>query len=410
MEHWLGRWMTETKSPPREKTSASHIWRSTTTQSFVHPTKQSSGEMKSLWSHRPTRINVALFVCFFSGYSLRSQFFCACSRGNSIEAVRVTKPARQQQNKLDHSRWENVTLREHFNYCNADFLGDKENEQFGFPVWYQCEGENYDAFGKELHEYAEQKVYPIKNPTWGRREFPIPANKTVLFFGNSHTRQLGGNLACQMGAEEVVDVYHFEFDLIDPNMAIRFRFRNGASVYIVANSYVAYSKQWKELLEKQIQKPLEEFDLVVMGIFNVAKGASTFLDNMQYLASTLPEEYEMDLATEPPGPPPQNITAEYDGPFLLVSNYSINQQKVFELYRRLLRKDPRPDHDFLSQRKYIDRMHAEGAAVARNETKDMTVDALNPRANRLHRCVGKHGGHPDLISWDVTEFLYEHSL
>lgn len=299
-------------------------------------------------------------------------------------------------------------LMEHFNYCHADFLGDQANEQAGFPIWYQCEGENYNEFGEELHKFVEEKVYLKKNAEWGHREEAIPANKSVLFFGNSHTRQLALNVVCQMGAEEVVDVHHFEFDLVDPNMAIRFRFRNGASLYIVANSYVAYSHQWKELLERQIEKPLAEFDLVVMGIFIVAKGASSFLDNLKYLESTLPKEYELDLTTQPPGPSPQNVTDVFDGAFLVVSNYSVNQRAVYDHYRKMLKEDPRVDRSFLNQRQYVERMHEEGSAASKVEIKDMLLDQTH--GTRMHRCVGKHGGHPDLISWDVIEFLYEHAL
>uniref|UniRef100_A0A7S3P3Q0 SGNH domain-containing protein n=1 Tax=Amphora coffeiformis TaxID=265554 RepID=A0A7S3P3Q0_9STRA len=316
-----------------------------------------------------------------------------------------------QSNLRNNSSEKNIPsddgLLDYFNYCTADYLGDAESEQEGFPIWYQCEGPHYDEFTEKLHQFVDQKS--TKSPEWGHREAAIPANKSVLFFGNSHTRQLGLSLACQMGADQVVDVHHFEFDLIDPNMALRFRFRNGASVYIVANSYVAYSHQWQELLERQIQKPIAEFDLVVMGIFNVAKGASSFLDNLLHLASTLPKEYDLDLATQPPGPSPQNVTAVYDGPFLLVSNYSVNQKQVYDQYRKILRESPRSDHAFLYQRHYCLKMGLEGAAASKDDRLDMLTDDYG-RANRMHRCVGKGGGFPDLVAWDVTEFIYEHTL
>jgi hypothetical protein len=30
------------------------------------------------------------------------------------------------------------------------------------------------------------------------------------------------------------------------------------------------------------------------------------------------------------------------------------------------------------------------------------------RGKKMHRCMGNHGGHSDLVAWDVTEFLYQH--
>jgi len=338
------------------------------------------------------------------------------------ETIKVVKPLviEQTRNEVSQSNLRNNSnadkipsddgLLDYFNFCRDDYLGDKENDQTGFPLWYQCEGPHYDEFTEKLHQFVDRlSEKSKKSPEWGHRKVPIPAHKSILFFGNSHTRQLAGNLVCQMGSEELLDVYHYEFDLVDPNMAIRFRFRNGASVYIVANSYVAYSHQWQALLERQIQKPIAEFDLVVMGIFNVAKGASSFLDNLQYLASTLPKEYDLDLVSNPPGPAPQNITAVYDGPFLLVSNFSINQMKVYNAYRKMLKASARMDQSFLYQRHYVEIMGEEGAAASKLERKDMVNQDVADNAVRLHRCIGKRGGYPDLVAWDVIEFLHEHS-
>lgn len=304
-------------------------------------------------------------------------------------------------------------LLDHFNYCHGDYLGDENNEQAGFPIWYQCVGPRYDEFTEELHRFVEHNVSgALKNPEWGHRESAVPANTSVLFFGNSHTRQLGLNVACQMGADQVVDVYHFEFDLIDPNMAVRFRYRNGASIYIVTNSYAAYSQQWQSLLERQIAKPLAEFDLVVLGIFNVAKGESAFLHNLKHLASTLPKEYQLNLETDPRGPSPRNITDVYDGPFMLVSNASVNQGSVYRHHRKIVKKSKRSDHTALDQRRYVEMMNEEGASTSKFGEKDMILEVTgsNRTASRMHRCTGKRGGFPDLVSWDVTEFLYQHAV
>eukprot|EP00977_Amphora_coffeiformis_P008480 scaffold1918_cov154-Amphora_coffeaeformis.AAC.17 len=63
-----------------------------------------------------------------------------------------------------------------------------------------------------------------------------------------------------MGAEKVVDLHHFDFEMYNPDMAVRIRFRNGSSLNVVANSLVAYSNQLQALLEKQTEKSLQEFE------------------------------------------------------------------------------------------------------------------------------------------------------
>ena len=49
---------------------------------------------------------------------------------------------------------------------------------------YHCQGPNYEAFCKRLIDYANNTA--LHTPTWGQRPFPLPSNKTTLFFGNSH--------------------------------------------------------------------------------------------------------------------------------------------------------------------------------------------------------------------------------
>ena len=362
--------------------------------------RSTSALMSVVASDRRARLHCGILLAFASGFLLWNISYQKTPADPMASSLRQTtakvakpieiEPVEKEMTQSDLQSNSNSKklpsddgLLDYYNYCQPDYLGDTENEQAGFPIWYQCEGPEYDKFTERLHQFVENKW--TQTPEWGHRETAIPANKSVLFFGNSHTRQLALSLVCQMGAEELVDVHHFEFDLIDPNMAIRFRFRNGASVYIVANSYVAYSRQWQQLLERQIQKPIAEFDMFVMGIFNVAKGASSFLDNLKYLESTLPEEYELDLVTQPPGPSPQNVTAVYDGPFLLVSNFSVNQDKLYNLYRKILRDSPRNDHSFLYQRKYCLKMGEEGAAWGKLNPVDMVPPSENERGSRMHR-------------------------
>ena len=309
---------------------------------------------------------------------------------------------------------ERVGILDHFNFCNATMLGDQSDAMLRMPIDYQCAGPNYDEFGRQLHDFFTRKYnrgvkFDNVPETWGHRSSPIPANQSVLFFGNSHTRQVGLALACQMGSNQVVDVRHYDAHMIDPNMAIRIRYQNGASLYFVTNSYVAYSPQWHELLEKQIEKPLISFDMVVLGMFNAVKGVSNFRTNLEYLGRTLPYEFQLDK--HPAGPSPEEIMAAYDGPLLVLSNMSINQVTVYHEFRKRLiaraEQTGRADQNYTDGRRYIKKMHHEGASMSRNVTADSSTGT--DKDARRHRCMGSHGGHPDLISWDIAEFLYDTS-
>jgi hypothetical protein len=168
-------------------------------------------------------------------------------------------------------------LLDELNYCAAHFMGDPQDEERKDEIWYQCEGPAYNEFVGLLHEYATDKATSGDKPeSWGKRASLIPANKNILLFGNSHTRQLAQAMACQMGEGQVADVLHYEFDAVDPNMAIRYRFRNGSTMYLVANSYVAYSRRWHDLLEMQIRMQLKDFDAIILGHFNTGGPESNF--------------------------------------------------------------------------------------------------------------------------------------
>lgn len=93
-----------------------------------------------------------------------------------------------------------------------------------------------------------------------------------------------------MGVEQVMDVHHCESDLYDPDMAIRIRFRNGSSICIVANSYVAYSKRWQNLLEEQIGRSIQDSDMTALGLFRVAKGSTAFVTNLRQINISLYDE------------------------------------------------------------------------------------------------------------------------
>ena len=310
----------------------------------------------------------------------------------------------EKSNGIMNTSTEQKILLPGFNFCAETLLGNAEDTNKSIAIQYICEGPRYDAFAQQLNDFVNKKSMQTAS-SWGHRQSPIPKDKTVLFFGNSHTRQVALALACQMGVDAVLDVHYFNVNSIDPFMASRIRFRNGASLYMVINSYVAYSPLWEDLLVNQIEKRLIDFDFVVLGVFNVVKGNSTFRKNLENLTQTLP--YQFDLRKSPPGPGPDDISKAYDGPFLVLSNMSINQRGTFDRYREqvweLRNQTGKSEPLSLNGRRYIEEIQNEGATRARFFVTDMTV---GKRENRDHRCMGKGGGHPDLLAWDIAEILY----
>mmetsp|Transcript_9895 Transcript_9895/g.18986 ORF Transcript_9895/g.18986 Transcript_9895/m.18986 type:complete len:470 (+) Transcript_9895:56-1465(+) len=304
-------------------------------------------------------------------------------------------------------------LREDFNFCTTDHLGKGEPMAIdGQSIEYQCAGPHYDNFTAQMHELIQHSS-EWKNPspkpnTWGHRTYSIPANKTVLFLGNSHTRQLALSVACQMPGP--TEVYRYDYDMIEKGMAVRYRFSNGATLYAVTNTYAVYTTDWLAALEKQIEMRISDFDVIVQGVFNVPKGKSSFFNNLMLIAKEVP--YTFDLDKRPAGPDPSDVMKVFKGPYLLVSQFSINQKSLFEDYRTMVEKMSQKKNAFpmesINARQYTLKMHHEGASVIRTEVKDVGVDI--PGLNRLHKCVGQKGGLPDLVAWDVSEFFYRRAF
>lgn len=82
---------------------------------------------------------------------------------------------------------------------------------------------SYATILQNMYDFVSRQIENKRMPaTWGHRAESIPPNKTVLFFGNSHTRQLALNLACQMAHAQDVKVHRFDANMIDHDMAARF--------------------------------------------------------------------------------------------------------------------------------------------------------------------------------------------
>jgi hypothetical protein len=142
-------------------------------------------------------------------------------------------------------------------------------------VTFQCGGAVYYDFGQKLLKYNQAS----SNYFWGHRAIPFPPNKAVLFFGNSHTRQLVEAFLCQ---------YH---DLIDYGSLLTgnhnsgfVRLVNNATIHWLTNNWVAFSKKWTQdiLAEIPEPRPVASFDAIVLGYINpVSQGSNYYLDMMK---------------------------------------------------------------------------------------------------------------------------------
>jgi hypothetical protein len=294
-----------------------------------------------------------------------------------------------------------------FRFCRAPFVGNAENAAHQMKVWYQCEGAVYDEFGHDLHSLATSLVNTHqRSARWGHRTAAFPANSTVLSFGNSHARQIAQALSCQHGSAQVASVQRYDTHKADAHMVTQLRFTNNATLWIIANSYVAYSPHWQRLLEEQMGVPLQSMDAIILGIFNGCVGENAFHWGMLNMTAALPATDELDC-TLPYGPTVEHLAAVFEKPIIfttMLGKARLEQaaQALHEV-QVLHHRHNRTNVQFLPSRRYIHMMDQEcGARFKLN----VSICDNGPAARSMHRCMGSQGGHPDLISWDVTEFLY----
>lgn len=89
--------------------------------------------------------------------------------------------------------WEGIpAIRDDLTYCQSPVLrASRDPFSDETDIHYQCGGPLYDNLIEELYPFARdqsERRHPLQ--WWGRRNFGIPAHKRVLFYGNSHTRQV----------------------------------------------------------------------------------------------------------------------------------------------------------------------------------------------------------------------------
>lgn len=219
-------------------------------------------------------------------------------------------------------------------------------------------------------------------------------------------------LLCQLGNH----VSHTEsLEPTNKAMARRYDLDNGTQIYLVVNSFVVHSPQWMSLLEKQIGVALTDFDAVILGVFNTCNNDdanTTFAKDMKELQD---EESGVDCINQD-GPSLAQVAAVYPGPLAYVSMFATYRYKTYSKDRddaKVLQSAAgggRPNNNlaYLDARQYLRMYELEECGSAH---RDVLSDCVHGEEARRyhHRCVGRFGGHVDLIAWDVVEFLYKHT-
>lgn len=326
-------------------------------------------------------------------------------RGESLLPETESNSMLYQGRNMDST----ADLTEHFNFCRKHVLGDQDDLTAHVDIWYQCQGEEYDHLMNHVDKFVRKLVNKDQKPaSWGKRRHPFPANSNILIFGNSHSRQIGMALACQH--DQLQQVYRFDTHMIDDMMAQRFTFNNNATMYLVTNSYVSYSPNWKKLLEKQIDVSLDDMDAVVLGVFNGAEAGeslSRFATNMQEMTKLLPKEWEVDNVVHD-SPSVADVASVYNGIILFTSIFGNNRKSNILRNRNdideLIQHGNRTHAAFVKSRRYLEKMKLEGGSPSKLDVSQCHNDKKD--ASKMHRCMGARGGHPDLIAWDISEHVY----
>ena len=292
-------------------------------------------------------------------------------------------------------------------YCRAN-LSNAPNRP------YLCEGPAYDDFSKRMQVYVKRQ----DSDTWGRRQFPLPNNTYVFMLGNSHTRQVYNTLLCEYRNEIVESMDYGDISaLTNPDTTFgstsSFRFANNATLVVVSNSPLVYNKdRWAKTFEGLLNRSLASMDAIIMGRFNHFETKSRYGREIISYAKVHPELFDKTYST----PTIESLAELYDGPILALPMFAPHGQDVADSARRAqvywknATTNSRTNIYIVHARKHIEVLGEcgsdviSGMGICRN-TGDGTDGSREAEA--MHRCTGLNGGHPDLISWDIIEQLYE---
>jgi hypothetical protein len=268
-------------------------------------------------------------------------------------------------------------------FCQAPQILADDNSEQALDVSFHCRGPNYDAFGTAFRAFASDVSQ--HGDSWGRRAYGIPSNKVILFLGNSDTQQVAQALACRHvgDAHMVQDV---QPAVVKGKTAQKIHFSNNSTMIILTDDTVARADDVDAALYAETGLHVADYDGMIWGLFH---DCGSVVENC---ANTTQGQFHK--------------TSEiFSGPMLFISMMADARSTQALPMRDVIRKHRsagRRNVWFISGRRYISQVKLEGATISGNGDADNV-----PKTGRYgHRCTGPQGGHPDLLGFDITEFLY----
>jgi hypothetical protein len=261
-----------------------------------------------------------------------------------------------------------------------------------------CRGPGYDQFAQSLHAYAlnTSRRRPMG---WGRRyqnTVPPPGTR-LLALGNSHLRQVMWAWLAQI-YNHIPQITIQRVRRLQDRYALRIDFVNNASLYVLTNTYVPYSENWTNALRQLTDNwTLAEFDAVIVG--NVNDCSHSRLEKYRQQNNMGSSRVSCNFTK----PQPQDWMKAYSGRLLFVTSFDGHKFAQDVSWGNAVQFS-RQAHDrvgFIYGRCHVERTGHEGASIEQGGDVECAVCSTDS-----HRCIGEYGGHPDLIAWDIVEWLW----
>jgi hypothetical protein len=283
-------------------------------------------------------------------------------------------------------------------------------ELLSINIQYQCAGPRYFSFGEALRDYVVSWSSNRETSFVSPRTL-LPANRQILIWGNSHTRQLGRSLVCQY-ADQLINVELLPTEVARVREQVTgpeiYKFANGAQLVLVANSYTPYSHDWQRLLRQELQgRSLDDFDTIVMGLFNECGGNNTFSTDLEMLSAILPE---VDcLHIQPPSI--KSMVQATRRPLIFVSMFDTSRLAEGRSIIQQIKDLADQGHAV----NYIDARHIVESVTPmtclsskRFSVTDCRLES-DPLAEGviLHACTGAQGGVADVVGWRVLHHVWD---
>jgi hypothetical protein len=312
------------------------------------------------------------------------------SSGSTVGLKRPSPVISTNSNSNTHKQRQEALLSLHI--CRNSTL-TFASQKLSIP--YKCEGQEYEEFGQKLFLFADNTTG--HGSKWGRRPYPIPSGKTVLMFGNSHTRQVAHAMVCQYGAQ----VESYQPCHCDCGEAFTVRFRNDAVLHVVTNCYIVYTNHWVSLLERALHQSLDSMDAMVLGKFNGWTSSQNTNFRRAMMNITTADNGTVDFEHIKP-PNLDQVAAVYSGPIVTLTMFAQYAERDAAARLETVERSTvagRTNLAYIYGRTYVERL---GECAADGKTK-VTVQCLDAPS---HRCTGAYGGHADLVAWDVIEEIF----